>query len=270
VSDLSAPLRRKLRVKYQWPEWAFFEETSLGAGRDGLQYYAVADAVAFGMQGTTGRQLYGFEIKATRSDWLAEMRKPAKSDSVLRYCHRWWLVADKLVARAEELPPTWGWLAPHGNGLRVMRPAPLLTPEPLGPGQVGALIYAAVTTLNRNADTATMKEEAYQAGLRDGKWQRQMNPDEASQLREQVEAFEEASGIKINGWYGAKELGEAAKFVLDGGLAAQKRSLQFATESLYEALYSLSRVVPVLPARNEQPVVELRKVLDDAGRKPRW
>lgn len=77
--------------------------------------------------------LHGFEVKVSRSDWLAELRDPSKAEAWKRYCDRWWLVAPRNVVDAVrgDLPDDWGLMCPSGNGLRVARQAPLLDPEPM-------------------------------------------------------------------------------------------------------------------------------------------
>lgn len=69
---------------------------------------------------------HGFEIKVSRSDWLAELRDPFKAAAFRPYCHFWNLViADKNMVKEDELPDGWGMLVPLGdNGslLQVIRP----------------------------------------------------------------------------------------------------------------------------------------------------
>ncbi len=66
------------------------------------------------------QSIHGFEVKVSRSDWLAELRTPEKADAWSRYCHYFWLVAaDKTIVR-NDLPDGWGLLVPYGNGLRAV------------------------------------------------------------------------------------------------------------------------------------------------------
>lgn len=261
-------LRQRLRLRCQWPDWALYEEFSLGAGRDGRPSYTIADAVALGMTGRTHGQVHGFEVKASRPDWVREMRTIGKADDVLQFCHRWWLVAPADVARADELPGTWGWLVPHGRSLRVARQAPLLLPRELGPGQVRALVWAAVEKLNRNADVAARLVEEYERGKRDALLDRRIAGDEsaAERLAREVADFEEASGVKIGGWAGGRELGQQVRFLTDGGLRAQKEQLRYTAEAVLDALVALSAVVPSLPAKSypRRGSVDLRRLLADA------
>lgn len=64
--------------------------------------------------------IHGFEVKVSRSDWLAELADPEKAEAWARYCHYFWLVAaDKSIVR-NDLPTGWGLLVPHGRSLRAV------------------------------------------------------------------------------------------------------------------------------------------------------
>ena len=87
--------------------------------------------------------LHGFEVKVSRSDWLTELRDPSKAEAWKRYCDRWWLVAPRDIVGAE-LPEDWGLISPTAKGgLRVIRQAPLLDPEPM-PAAVRAQLMRSV------------------------------------------------------------------------------------------------------------------------------
>lgn len=63
-------------------------------------------------------EILGFEVKVSRSDWLSELKKPEKADSLARYCDRWYLViSDPKIVKDGELPPTWGLLCRKGDRL---------------------------------------------------------------------------------------------------------------------------------------------------------
>lgn len=117
-----------LRIKYKAPAWVVFEEVS---NETGFNANRRADALAFGVWPSHGHALHGFEIKSSRSDWLRELRDPTKADTFLRYCDRFWLVAEPKVAVESEIPASWGWMERTSRGLRIRRDAPKLTPEPV-------------------------------------------------------------------------------------------------------------------------------------------
>jgi hypothetical protein len=92
-----------------------------------------ADALWVPLDSQHRGQLWGFEIKISRSDVLAELSDPTKADAWLRYCDRWWLcVADPRHVDGLDIPGHWGILAPpSGRSKRLMtviRQAPELKP----------------------------------------------------------------------------------------------------------------------------------------------
>lgn len=67
-----------------------------------------------------GLIIRGIEIKVSRSDWLHELKQPAKAEAFHRHCDEWWIAVapgvlksrDKHTAeqRLEEVPEGWGVL----------------------------------------------------------------------------------------------------------------------------------------------------------------
>lgn len=144
----SADVRAALVLRYPKDSHALMFEVPPSTG-GGTTY---ADAVAVGLWASHGHQIEGFEIKVARSDWLSELRQPGKSEPVMRYCHRWWLVCPPGVATADELPPGWGVLEMQAAGtLRVRVKAPKL--EPVEPTRG---FFAALVRRGANADGAAL------------------------------------------------------------------------------------------------------------------
>jgi hypothetical protein len=73
------------------------------------------DAVTMSLWPSLGLELAGMEIKISRSDWLRELKDPAKASTTFEYFDRWYLVAPREVAQMDEIPGPWGWLAPEGE-----------------------------------------------------------------------------------------------------------------------------------------------------------
>lgn len=72
------------------------------------------DAIAFRSNGCTCL----CEAKASRSDFLADSKKPFRVQPYMGMgMHRYYVCAPG-VAEVEDLPPGWGLLVPHGRGLR--------------------------------------------------------------------------------------------------------------------------------------------------------
>ena len=90
------------------------------------------DALAVDLWTSQGNAIHGHEIKVSRSDWLAELRDPDKSEAFRRYCDYWWLVVPDASIVRDDLPDGWGLMAQGRDGkLRVRVAAPRLEREPM-------------------------------------------------------------------------------------------------------------------------------------------
>lgn len=79
-----------------------------------------ADAISMQTWPSKDLLVTGYEVKATRSDWLRELDKPEKNAAWQKQCHEWYVVAPKEIIKIEELPARWGLLIPRGeDGLRI-------------------------------------------------------------------------------------------------------------------------------------------------------
>lgn len=123
------------------PEWTTLFEVGNGTG---AHQRTRADAVAVNTWPSRGLAIHGFEIKVSRGDWLRELRDPAKSAPVQKYCDRWWVaVSDAKIVRPGELPATWGLLVLKSDRLLTLHEAPPLTPEPVAREFVCSLLRSA-------------------------------------------------------------------------------------------------------------------------------
>jgi hypothetical protein len=109
----------------------------------GYEDLSTADVMVMGSWPSSGNLLEGFEVKISRSDWLNEVKSPRKSLPTRKYCNKWWLViTDESFVKDGELPENWGMMVPSGGKLKVIKEAPLLTPEPLSNVFVASLMRA--------------------------------------------------------------------------------------------------------------------------------
>lgn len=143
------------------PRYVFAEHVRSAAGfgawndRDllmeqGGRAIRTADAMAVDLWPSSGNLVHGFEVKVSRSDWLAELRDPTKADAIRRYCDHWWLVVPDAAIVRGDLPDGWGLLAVGKDGaLRVRTKAPRLDREPMPPTFVASLLRAAVRTATK-------------------------------------------------------------------------------------------------------------------------
>lgn len=87
-----------------------------------------ADALAVDLY---RNEIHGYEIKASRGDWLNELKNPEKSNHIAKYCDFWWIAAPKDLIQLSELPTDWGLIESTKYQLRVKVKAPLRDKTPL-------------------------------------------------------------------------------------------------------------------------------------------
>lgn len=136
----TADLRAALRAAHADDEYVVLFEVPDRTGRNPA---ARADALVMSLWPSRGCEVTGFELKASRGDWLAELKAPAKADHVMRYCERWCVLAAPQVVREAELPSGWGLWELGGDGTlrRRVQPAPREC-EPPSRGFLAALLRA--------------------------------------------------------------------------------------------------------------------------------
>lgn len=228
-----------LRVKYPLPAYAFLEQVADGTGARQNRW---ADAVAMSVWPSRGYRLYGFEVKVSRSDWIAELRQPEKADAMMQYCDGWYVVTgDESIVRPGELPPTWGHMTVKGGRLHTPTAAPQLKPVDFTPHLVASLLRNAVVT--DAAKVATARSQGEQAGRESA---RGYATDHLKRITEQVAAFELASGIKITEYCDGKEIGESVKVLQSlrwGGISLEQSIAQ--AKRMIEGLEALQAVEAV-------------------------
>jgi hypothetical protein len=252
-----------IAARFCAPEWAtFFDVGDATGGRATRR----ADAVAMNCWPSRGMLLHGFEVKVSRPDWVREMRDPAKSAAVQRYCDRWWLfVGDDAVVRAGELPATWGLLALRGGRLDCLAEAPPIEPEPWGRPFVAALLRAAADAASSGKAVSALVEarvaEAVEREQRDAAYRRTTKEQafdrveaERARLAAALRDFEEASGLRVDdphGWPPSLKdptlLGRAVKLILGRGLSSDLVGLRGHVERALrdvEAAVELSHSLP--------------------------
>lgn len=208
MSKVEAPPKsvfEALRKRFSAPAFAYLEEVGNATGFACNRH---ADAVAMSLWPSRGLEVHGIEVKVSRTDWLKELKDPAKADSIARFCDRWWLaVGDDTIVKEGELPPTWGLLVFNAKGGKLVAKveAAKLDSEPLDRKFVASMLRRA------SESVVAVRREGFAAGREAGK-KDASDPTgatkEIEQLRESLAAFEEKSGLKIDGWSGGY-LGEA-------------------------------------------------------------
>jgi len=202
------------------------------ANSTGWPQSRTADAIAMQTWPSRGLHIHGIEIKCSRSDWVRELKKPAKADLIARFCHFWWIaVSDKKIVKKSELPETWGCLLIDNGTVRVLKKAPLYSDvEPVSYGFLAAILRRVEKQENRTDDDVRDifeqgRRAGHKAGLAAGKKLLQQKFDHQAatteRLRETLSVFEKASGIQINEYTrNVSNLAAAVRFVMDGGIEA--------------------------------------------------
>lgn len=99
-----------LRARYSEPEWYSATEITLGRRR--------ADFVAANLWESRGRKVIAVEMKISRSDWLRELKDPAKQERIFTQCDLMYLaVTDASIVQPGELPDGWGLLVQQKSRL---------------------------------------------------------------------------------------------------------------------------------------------------------
>src|SRR3546814_12925642 len=86
----TAQINAALRARFCAPGWALLFNVGNATGATQRRW---ADAVAMNLYPSRGLELHGFAVKASRSDWLSELKQPDKSAPVQKLCDRSWVVA---------------------------------------------------------------------------------------------------------------------------------------------------------------------------------
>jgi len=214
----TSELRAALQTRHPPEAWALAFEVADGTGATQRRW---ADAVAMSLWPSRGLKMHGFEIKASRSDWLRELKNPAKSEAICKYCDYWWLVAgsDDIVWSGE-LPDSWGLLVANKNGvLHTKKQAPARQPESLTPHFLAALLRAIAkpTVLAEKGELLKEHDKGYKIGRECGERLSKHYQKNAEELQQRITAFEAAAGFSITSWkHDAASVGLTVKDVLAG------------------------------------------------------
>jgi hypothetical protein len=186
-------IRKAVLAKFCAPEWATFLEVHNGTGSTQRRS---ADAIAMNLFPSRGLRLHGFEFKASRSDWMRELKDPAKSVPIQRYCDHWWIVALPDIVRADELPPNWGLYVLKGSGLHAIVKAPQLERDPIDPPFLAALLRRAHEFAGRELNEEMKKHTAEAEARMEARLEErvQWRTRELKQYKEALDAFEAAAG----------------------------------------------------------------------------
>lgn len=243
-----------LRQRFTAPAYAYIPQVPNGTGRHKSR---TADAIAMSLWPSRGIELHGIECKISRSDWKRELDNPAKAEACCKFCDRWWLVvSDEKIVQTGELPPTWGLLAARGEKLVCITEAPKLDAQPITKVFLAGLLRAAAEWVPPKPDVEWAEKryrEGYESGQRVEEVRTRSAQSSLELLLRDVEAFEQASGVDVRYGWRRGEIGEAVKFVMDGGFVGKLDELRRLKESAETIAGDIQQQLNELGSMQETP-----------------
>lgn len=228
------------------PEWALMFEVGDATGARQRRW---ADAVAMNLYPSRGLEIHGFEVKAHRSDWLRELKNPAKAESVQRYCDRWWIAAPPGIVQAGELPPTWGLYEAKNGKLTQVIAAPKLEPEPVNRAFVAAMLRRA-SEADEDLVRAAVDAEVTRQRENDQKYIQQQidwRTRQYKEVEERIAKIKAISGVDLTHWCDDEEIGRAIKLVLDAGVVKTYGGIQEVRNSAARILKDCDEALAAFP-----------------------
>lgn len=225
-----------LRVKYPKEEgFVFLEQVANSNGH--VRRYA--DAIIMNVW-RSRFQIIGIEVKVSRSDWLSELKNPAKADLIHQYCDRWYMATPEGIIKPGELPPSWGHLECKDK-VYVRNESAVNEHKKLDDYFVSCLIRRFLEQATPAADLEKKLREAEQRGFEHGKasanLDRMYEQQDLERLRNCMKEFQDASGIDMQqGWVGGESIGQAVKMVMTGRHMRVKKWLIDAREMIDKIL----------------------------------
>lgn len=208
-----------LRERFAPPAFAFFPHVRNQTGYS--RTVRTADAIAMSLFPSRGLHITGVEVKSDRYDWVRELKDPAKAEEIAQHTDFWVLaVGDRDIVQPGELPINWGLLAPVGKALKMV-----VEPKLIGARdeRIARLFLAAILrramedSPGENAvkeAIAVAKAEWEEAAEGNKDWRIKRAEEDAKGLRQRIENFEKASGMRIDNWNLGK-VGAAINALID-------------------------------------------------------
>lgn len=225
-----------LAIKYAPPAWAYLPQVRNGTGWQRSQI-RTADGLAMSLYPSRGIDLYGFEIKVSRSDWHHELANPEKAEHFFGMCDYWWVVAPKEIVLLDEVPATWGFMSVAGKKIKVEKPAPKLQPKQMDRLQLAAVMRNLRENFSPEAQIKAAEERGISKGRKEGADVVKSLNDQLKKHQKNIEAFGRASGISIFSWDSEdrlREIGKAVNIVLTGQDTAIRGRLQYLRDQMRE------------------------------------
>lgn len=254
-------LAEAVRVRYAPPEWHCESEVTLAGRR--------LDVVALNLWAARRHTIVGFEIKASRGDWMRELAAFQKAEQWIQVCDAFYVVTPPKTIRSDELPDGWGHLELCGSRMftrriaAVRNPVSTTIPREIAARFIGRLIDERVRFEHRDQMTirAELAEEIRKTV--EQRVERERTSADA-ELRRKAELYDKilaALGLRPN-WQDDRAL-RAAKLLtavsLDRTLPARIANL---VDGVTRDLKALHEAVQIL---DEGPVSDADDLFEGDG-----
>lgn len=217
---------------YPSDKYVLMAEVRNKAGNDAS---SSADYIAVSTWPSRGLTITGIELKRSRTDWLREKKDHGKAENIFRLCDYFWLLTAESavgdIAKLEEIPETWGWMAVKGSKILTKKEAPRLSPQPIDRDFMVTMLKRAsdkTQYVHRDAIETRIKE-AHEHGKSETAYSLKNIQQKLESVRKGVSAFEVAAGIRLDIDYGptqqVEKMGAAVKFIMAGGVEQIKKDL---------------------------------------------
>lgn len=194
-------------------------------------------------------EVIGIEVKVSRSDFLNEIKNPAKADKIFQYCDTWYIAAPHGMVHPKELPTGWGLLEIRSDRVFVQKASAKNKHKSLDDYFVASIIRRCIEQATPEADLAQANSKGYAQGRESarsqGKYELDLARTERDRLQTMVTDYEKASGLSFqNGWANGENIGAAVSLVLNGAHMKIRNRLIDLRDSLNEALEKLDAKTP--------------------------
>lgn len=124
----------------------------------------IADSICLGVDSALDLSISGFEFKASRNDWLNELKKPNKCEAAASWCDYWTLLTYPGMADAKEIPPAWGHWVLDNDVIRVEKESPRLPAKAVDRPFVARLLTSVLREIAPIKASAHDMETSFQEG----------------------------------------------------------------------------------------------------------
>jgi hypothetical protein len=231
-----------------------------------------ADALVVSLWPSRGIWFGGVEVKVSRSDWLSELKKPAKSAAIQKFCSYWWVATPADIIKPGELPETWGHIEVSAAKCKVTKVAPKLECEAPSATFVASVLRSeagreavirqggvdegwkrAIEQYGTEAASEALnKQITAEQKVHGLEQERDRAKSELEQLRVRVKTFEEQTGLELNNHFWRQPDNIARVRAARALEQLEPAALERISASLSQAAHALAFAASELPEKEER------------------